>query len=259
MTARHHTTPGVPCWADLWTSDIDASRAFYREVLGWEATDPVAEFNGYFQFLRNGEPVAGAMGDMGEGMKADNTWKPYFASDDIDATAAALTAQGMTLFGGAHPVGDLGFQLVCTDQEGAHFGVWQPGTFNGFSVVEEHGAPSWFELHTPAYASSIERYRAVFGWDMTVHADSDEFRYSTGSGPDGYEVVGVMDLSVYAPPGTPAVWDIYWEVDDIDAAFAHAVECGATVVEEPGDSPHGWLGVLSDPTGTTLKLRTQPS
>jgi PhnB protein len=33
--------------------------------------------------------------------------------------------------------------------------------------------------------------------------------------------------------------DVYAYVDDVDAAFNRALECGATAVEEPGDQPHG--------------------
>ena len=29
---------GFPCWIELYTPDIDASAAFYRNLLGWEIT-----------------------------------------------------------------------------------------------------------------------------------------------------------------------------------------------------------------------------
>ena len=29
---------GFPCWIELYTPDIDASAAFYRDLLGWEIT-----------------------------------------------------------------------------------------------------------------------------------------------------------------------------------------------------------------------------
>ena len=54
----------MPCWADLWTSDVERSRAFYAELFGWEALPPSPEFGGYFMFARDGVPVAGGMGPM---------------------------------------------------------------------------------------------------------------------------------------------------------------------------------------------------
>ena len=51
--------------------------------------------------------------------------------------------------------------------------------------------------------------------------------------------------------------DVYAYVDDVDAAFARAVECGATVVEEPNDAAGGdrRCGV-ADPEGHYWWLAT---
>ena len=53
--------PGAPCWIDLLTSDPGRSRAFYGQLFGWTAEEASPEFGGYFMFLHNGAPVAGAM------------------------------------------------------------------------------------------------------------------------------------------------------------------------------------------------------
>ena len=52
-----------------------------------EAGEPSPEFGGYFMFTRDGIPVAGAMGDMGD-LSADNSWKIHLATGDIEATMA---------------------------------------------------------------------------------------------------------------------------------------------------------------------------
>jgi predicted enzyme related to lactoylglutathione lyase len=52
---------GAPCWMDLMTSDEGRAREFYGELFGWTAGEGSAEFGGYFMFLRDGVPVAGAM------------------------------------------------------------------------------------------------------------------------------------------------------------------------------------------------------
>ena len=88
---------GAPCWVDLWTSDVEGSRRFYAELFGWVAEQPDPEHGGYFMFTREGVPIAGGMGDMSE-MRADNTWKPYLASDDIEATLRLATEQGCLLY-----------------------------------------------------------------------------------------------------------------------------------------------------------------
>ena len=98
------------------------------------AEEPTPEFGGYFMFTRDGVPVAGGMGDMGD-MPADNSWKVYLATDDIAKTVKAAEADGAELFGPAMPVADLGIQAVLADPTGAALGAWQPGTFPGFTVL----------------------------------------------------------------------------------------------------------------------------
>lgn len=147
MTTRNAAPAGAPCWADLWTSDVEGSRRFYAELLGWEAGEPSAEFGGYFMFFRDGVPVAGAMGPMDDA-PADNRWKTYLATDDIGRTVKEAEAEGAQVVVPPMPVADLGSQAVLLDPTGAVVGAWQPGTFPGFTVVAETGAPSWFELFT---------------------------------------------------------------------------------------------------------------
>ena len=153
MTTRDTTRPGTPCWADLWTSDVEGSRRFYGELFGWEALDPDPNYGGYFNFARQGAWTAGCMGDMGD-MKANDMWKPYLSTADMTKTLGVAEAAGAQVAVPGMPVGDLGVQGVLIDPAGATIGLWQAGTWPGFTVVEEHGAPSWFELHTRDYAGA---------------------------------------------------------------------------------------------------------
>jgi predicted enzyme related to lactoylglutathione lyase len=258
MVTRDHAPAGAPCWADLWTSDIDGARRFYGELFGWEAEDPNPEFGGYFQFFLNGTGVAGCMGDMGD-MKASNAWRPYISSDDIAKTLEVAGANGAQIVVPAMPVADLGIQGVLIDPGGASIGVWQPGTFPGFTVLGEHGAPSWFELHTRGHGRSVEFYRAVFGIDTTAVSDSDDFRYFTfRPAAGGDDVGGIMDGTRFRPEGTPDGWDVYWEVDDCAASVERAKALGASLIQGPDPTPYGVLAHLADPAGAQFKLRTSP-
>ena len=46
---------GAPCWIELSSSDVEASRAFYGALLGWTSDDPNPEFGGYVNFISFGE------------------------------------------------------------------------------------------------------------------------------------------------------------------------------------------------------------
>jgi predicted enzyme related to lactoylglutathione lyase len=252
---------GAPCWADLWTSDVEGSRAFYAALFGWEAMEPSEEFGGYFMFHLHGAPIAGAMGDMGPDMPANNTWKVYLSTNDIAGATSAMEALGAQVLAPPMAVADLGQNMVFVDPTGAHLGAWQPGTFPGFTSMEEHGAPSWFELFTRDYDSALDFYRSIFHWTTEVEGDTDEFRYSTLRDPaaSDKQLAGVMDASTYLPEGVPAHWSIYWDVADVDASVAKVTELGGSVIDIPMDTPYGRMASVADPPGAMFKLRTPPA
>ena len=257
MPTRESAPLGSPCWADLWTSDVEGSRRFYSELFGWEAQEPNPEFGGYFIFSRDGVDTAGGMGPMGDDMPADNTWKIYLNTDDITKTLQVAEAEGAQVMSPAMAVADLGTQAVLVDPTGAALGTWQPGTFPGFTVLGEHGTPSWFELHTRDYDKALAFYRSVFRWETDVVGDTEEFRYSTMRNPTGEgELAGVMDAAAFLPAGAGSRWSIYWAVDDIDATVAKVKALGGSVVSDAEDTPYGRLAAVADPAGAEFKLRT---
>lgn len=254
MPTRDRAPIGSPCWVDLWTSDVEGSRTFYSELFGWEAQEPSPEFGGYFMFTRGGVPIAGGMGDMPD-MPAQNVWKMYLATDDIAKTVERAETEGAQIVSPQMPVADLGIQAVLVDPTGAHLGAWQPGTFPGFTVLNEYGAPSWFELFTRDHAAAVAFYRSVFGWDTNAVGDTDEFRYTIGRDPaGGADLGGIMDATGFLPEGVPAHWSVYWHVDDPDATVAKVATLGGSVVAEPTDTPYGRLATVTDPAGAQFKL-----
>jgi predicted enzyme related to lactoylglutathione lyase len=247
---------GSPCWADLWTSDVEGSRRFYSELFGWEAQEPSPEFGGYFMWTRDGVPLAGGMGPMPD-MPASDSWKIYLAVQDIEATASAAAAAGAEIAAPAMAVADLGSQLALTDPTGAAIGAWQAGTFPGFTVLNEQSSPSWFELHTRDFSGAVAFYESVFGWKTSLIGDTDEFRYATMTNPaGGDDLAGIMDAATWLPEGEPATWSVYWEIDDIDTTVARVSELGGGVTADAQDTPYGRLAAVTDPSGAVFKLRT---
>ena len=254
MTTRDSSPPGAPCWADLWTTDVPGSRRFYSLLFGWEALEPSPEFGGYWMFARSGAPTAGGMGSMGD-MAANDTWKPYFCTRDIEASLHKAEASGATVHAGAMPVADLGVQAVLADPAGAVFGLWQAGSFEGFRILGEAASPSWFELHTREHAEEVAFYRDLFGYEITPVGDSDQFRYCTFRSPGSKEDLGgIMDSSAWPQAGGDH-WDIYWHVDDAAASAARVEELGGSILQGPDPSPYGVLVLCADPAGAQFKLR----
>jgi len=78
-------------WYDLATSDVDAARKFYCEVVGWGYQDNSQAGQTYGVFTVGDAGVAGLM-PYPEGMTPPfPVWNGYIAVDDVDAKAEQVT------------------------------------------------------------------------------------------------------------------------------------------------------------------------
>jgi predicted enzyme related to lactoylglutathione lyase len=250
MPKRENAPVGAPCWVDLLTSDVTRSRDFYGALFGWQALEANPEFGGYFMFAIEGTPVAGCMPNPG-GMGMPDTWSIHLATDDTQKTIESAEASGGRVLMPSVDIGDLGTTTMLSDPGGAAFGAWQPGTFQGFGIVAEFGAPGWFELATNDYDDAVNFYRDLFRLDANVVSEGPEFRYTTlRSGEE--DVAGILDTSMFGSE-IASRWTVYF-VAEGDATVAKVVELGGTVVRPPEDSPYGRLSEVTDPGGIPFKL-----
>jgi predicted enzyme related to lactoylglutathione lyase len=253
MTNRANAPIGAPCWADLWTSDVEGARRFYCELFGWEAQQPSPDHGGYFMFTRQGVPVAGAMGDMGD-RRADNTWKPFLATDDIERTLEVAGRHGATVHAPAMAIEDLGIQAVIGDPSGAVIGVWQPGGFPGFTVINEPGAVMFVAIDVHDYRAQVTFYRDVFGW-QPAEEEVDGHHYAGFMDPGtGRPLAGIGDEVENLEPGEEPGWGIFWQCDDLEAAVARVSSLGGTVIKRPVDGGLGHSARVADPTGARFWL-----
>jgi predicted enzyme related to lactoylglutathione lyase len=251
MTTRDRAKDGQFCWIGLMTSDEAKAKNFYEGVVGWGSGEGSSEFGGYFMFTRDDVPIAGAMPNQAGG--PPDGWGLYVAVSDAELTLKEAEAAGATIVAPAMAVGDLGTMAVFIDPGGAEIGLWAPNSFPGFTVLHEPRAPGWFELHARDYASSIEFYQQLFGWEIEVMGDTDEFRYSVAK-IDGEQIGGLMDATGFLPSGAAPYWTVYIDVASADDAAAAASRLGGKVIAPAEDTPYGRIATVADPTGAQLRV-----
>ncbi len=252
MGERTEHTPGTFSWVDLSTSDQDAAKAFYGELLGWEAQDlPVGDDAVYSMMNVDGRAVAAISSQPAAQRDAGvpPAWNNYVTVADADATAARAQELGANVHAPPFDVMAAGRMAVIQDPQGAFFMIWQPRDHIGAALVNAPGALCWNELASPDLDASSGFYGELFGWTLSPMEGS----------PDPYLVIlngerangGVRPL---APPGVPPHWLAYFAVEDLDASLAKAGELGGTTLFGPQDIGVATIAAVQDPQGAVFAL-----
>ncbi|MBV8953749.1 MAG: VOC family protein [Solirubrobacterales bacterium] len=247
--------PGTPSWVELSSPDTDASAAFYRQLMNWDATEtgPVEETGGYRMFQQEGKNVAGLMGHMQEGQPT--AWGTYVSVADAEETAQKVKASGGTVLVEAMDVMDLGRMALFADPTGAVFGVWQPKAFTGADVVNEPNSLVWNEIRTRDPQTDKAFYSTVFDWTPAPPPFEGGPASYTMWELAGKRVGGMMQMTDdFFPPEVPPHWSVCFAVKDCNATVAKARELGATIVAEPVDMPIGRFAAMTDPQGAAFTI-----
>lgn len=207
--------PGTPNWVDVSTPDMEATKAFYGGLFGWERTASDPNLGGYANFTLNGKLVCGVTPTMSPDQPP--AWSTYLAAADADATAQAVKANGGQVLFAPMDVNELGRMAVFTDPTGAFFGTWQPGKHTGAQVIHEANAVCWNGLLTRDVPAAVAFYTAVFGHGMQPNGDDDTILTVSGQ-----QVADVHDMSEGMPKDVPPYWLTYFGVTDTDATVTKA-------------------------------------
>ena len=262
MAAMKHPE-GLFGWVDLVSTDVDAAKAFYGGLFGWDFEDiPTPMGPSYTMCSLGGSKVAG-IGPQPPDMAAagaPSMWNSYVIVEDLDATCEAVGPAGGAVVMPAMDVMSEGRMAMVADPSGAVVGLWQPRDHQGADVFNVAGTLSWNELETRDLPSALAFYTEVFGWT-----------YDSGDSP-GYNVIqlaakegddksngGAMGMPEGVPEELPSFWAVYFAVEDCDAAVARASELGGTnTVPKMSMGPGSFAGI-EDPAGAFFFVGAFPT
>jgi predicted enzyme related to lactoylglutathione lyase len=250
MGKRDVYAPGVFCWVDLATSDVDGAKAFYARLFGWEYDDrDVGGGNTYTLAGRDGQVAVGMMAAMDDGPPR---WQSYIAVSSADDATAKAEAAGATVLMAPMDVGPAGRAALLRDPAGAAVFVWEANERPGADVVNEPGALCWNDLMTRDVAKATAFYRDAFGWDLARVEGAPDDRHSIHAG--GTLNGGIAGIPEAAGPELPSYWLACFAVDDVPASHADAEAAGGRQLTGVLDLPGGRFAVVADPQGAAFGL-----
>jgi len=242
-------TKGSFFWYELMTPDIEASKAFYTEVVGWTAR--AFEGGQDYTVLMAGDQGVG--GIMAKPQDVPPHWIGYIHVADVDAAAASAQAAGARLMRPAWDVPNVGRMAPVTDPQGAGFMLMTPSSDAERPKVAPNtpGHIGWHELHTSDWEKAWDFYSGQYGWAKDQAMDMG----AMGT----YQIFaeeGQQRGAMFNSPGVPfPIWLFYFNVDSITAAQQRLEKAGGKVMMGPHEVPGGgWIVQATDPQGIMFAL-----
>ncbi|MBX3175375.1 MAG: VOC family protein [Gemmatimonadaceae bacterium] len=241
-----------PIWFDLMTSDVEAARRYYGELLPWQYDVSGPEM-GHYSMANVGGASAAGIGALPPGATFPPVWTVYFGVENAEATCAAITKAGGSVHTPPQDVAEFGRFAVAQDPTGAVFAIWQPKQHRGAQIINEPGAMAWCEVNTRDAKAAKEFYAKVFG----LTAKSMEVPGSPGP----YDMLflgetpacGVLQMTEEWGD-MPPHWMTYLAVQDVEKAKATVLKNGGQVPFGPIEIPYGKFMVTMDPQGAAVSL-----
>lgn len=252
-----YQTSGRFGWVDVGVPDATVGKRFYEGLFGWKGEDmPIPGDAGtYTMFSMDGKVVA-ALGPNQGGMPP--AWRSYVIVDDADVLAARAKEFGGKVLMEPQDILDTGRIAMLADPTGSVLGLWQPGTHKGAEVIGEPGSVAWNELVTKGLEEAKAFYEKLFGWKWEQFGETDAPYFLAKA--DGQSAAGAMEMGPDWPEGVPSHWDVYFEVDDADAAAERVKKLGGKVLSDPIEAPGvGRFYMVSDPAGAMFYLMKSAS
>ena len=252
-------TPGKVIWHDLLTNDIEASKAFYASLFGWEYEElplslGIGRSSRYALISHQGHLIGGMVdvSDLGERVNSSQ-WIAIMSVDDVEQAARAVAAAGGTVMTPPTDLADRGRMAVAQDPDGAVFGLLE--TLEGDPPDREAGFGEflWNEVWVKDSVVATNFYSRIAPFEpMDIEGARVTF---TGLAVGGKPRLGILQEPV---EGLDPTWVSYIRVQDM--SLLDKVEgAGGTVLLPAEDRDiGGQVALVAGPSGAGVALQTWP-
>ena len=244
-------------WYELTTTDADAAKVFYADVVGWGLRDASMPGVVYTLFTAGEDPVAGLMGLPAEAQKmgAQPCWTGYVGVDDVDAATDRLKRLGGAVYVPPTDVPGVSRFSVVADPQAATLALvrWLNPGQEQTAALTSPGHVGWHELSAVDWEQAFAFYGELFGWQK-VHADFGGIGAYLLFSAAGQTIGGMSTKPSTVPM---PFWLYYFNVGDVDAAAERVKAGGGKILEGPIEARGGnRIARCADPQGAMFALRS---
>ncbi len=249
---EHH--PGKDLFQQLVTPDLEAAKAFYGGLFGWQFTDVAGTRPPYAVATLDGHVVAGvAERPVPQGQQRQSAWLGFFSVTDVAASVTAASDRGGRVLAALRSVPGLGTEAVLADPQGAVFGVLASASGDPPDSLKPVGTWIWRSLLTTDAVSDVAFYQAMFGYKTyTLPAPAGEQHILLASEDYARATANTLPTN---RPGMHPHWLNFVRVVDAGQAATKATSLGGHVLVAPHTDRHGGqIAVVADPQGAPVGL-----
>jgi hypothetical protein len=242
-------------WYELMTTDMEAAKAFYSNVVGWGTQEASMPGMAYTLFTVGEASVSGlmALSEDARKMGARPRWIGYVAVNDVDATADRIKQLGGAVHVPPTDVPNVSRFSVVTDPQMATIALfkWLKPDQEQPAALGTRGRVGWHELLAADCEKAWAFYGELFGWQKGVADIGAMGTYQLFS--TGGQTIGGMFTK---PPTVPVpFWLYYFNIGDIDAAAKRVKAGGGQILNGPIEVPDGsWIVQCTDPQDAMFAL-----
>ena len=239
-------------WGELFTENVEAERAFYGTVFGWQY-DNIGAGKDFYTLVRvDGRPIAGIVHFVKPANAARSArWLPLMSVPDAARAAEQAAASGGKVLVPSKVLPGRGEVAVLADPEGAIFGVIHTASGDPSDTFPSENSWLWLELWSRDAAKMAEFYRPLGAYTVAKQespGDRPELHLMAG----GFPRASVLEIE---RANVPSTWLPYVSVKDLKQTVTSIERAGGRIIVPPSpEVRNGKVAVFLDPLGAAVAV-----
>jgi len=246
-----YTQQGKLIWADLYTSDVEASLNFYTKTFGWTVKKFGANNERYHLLYSADKAVAGVLARSAQRNKTEKAlWIGSFATENVQTTVTRAANNNAVIILKPHDFALYGKRAVIADPQG---GIVALLDINNHEKAQQKMGYKW----NWAQLFSVNPSNAASFYQDSFHYTVEEVTNNKGS-----YYLSQQDEIIASIVKLPASfeqrdrWVNFVDVANLIETLNRAKKNGAEIIYQPEGAQ---LAIIIDPNGAFIGLTEQES